>query len=115
MGSWSRPTEILVLAAAAIAARLPTTFRKQRPDVFRERMFDLLDRSGLLGFRVADADFLVELLVDGHIHEFVDGRRNDCTAKLEVEHRQIAAADDETHAQGCFTDDHINRPPVKLP
>ena len=54
-----------------------------------------------LGDRVAGADLMVKLLVDGDVNVLVDGRREDGAGLMAVEGVQIAAAPGKAEAQRC--------------
>src|SRR6185503_11078182 len=69
-------------------------------------MFNVVDGPRLFRLRVTDPNAIVELLVNGDVNEFVDGGGDDRATVLAIEDGQVAAAPDETHAQGCLADNH---------
>src|SRR5664280_1127638 len=84
----------------------PAINPQQSQTLTHQRMPNALNRPGLLSPGITHPDFFIELLVHRHIHILVDGGGNDRAPKPTVEHRQITATTDKTHAQGCSTDNH---------
>ena len=79
-------------------------FAQRGPD---DGMFDAIDRIDFFGSGVADADAMVEFLINVDVNEFVYGGGNDCSSKAAIEGRKIASAAGKADAQRCLGDDHV--------
>src|SRR5438477_12440422 len=70
-------------------------------------MLDPRHRIGLFSLRIADANAMIEFLVDRNIDKLVDRSRNHRPAEPPVIGGQIAPAADKAHPQRSSADDHL--------
>src|SRR5437868_3752095 len=73
-----------------------------------QRVLDLFDPVYVFGLRVADAQLVVEVRVDGDVNIFIDGGANHRAAALPIEAGEVTAAAGKADAEWRARNDHLN-------